>query len=177
MIVAHGVEGLSIRAVADQIDYSPPALYRYFASKEDLVDAVRAQCFERLNAYLFQSIEKATNPPDQLFAGGMAYIAYACQYPADYHLMFQLAPSAATQAANHQTAMQALLYLVRSGILSGDFVVSDDYGEASIVYHCWATVHGLAMLQNTVMHDEQSHISALTESILRKVIAGFTRFG
>jgi len=41
--------------------------------------------------------------------------------------------------------------------------------------HCWGTVHGLAMLQTTVMLDEQARMAEVTETILRRVIAGFTR--
>ena len=173
MIVERGIEGISIRAVADQIDYSPAALYRYFASKDELVDAVRARCFERLNAAIFERIQAAAGPAEQLLLGGLTYIDYARQHPIDYPLMFHLGPSPATQAENQKTAMRALLTIVRFGLEAGIFATHDDYDETAIVYHCWATVHGLAMLQTTVMKDEPT-ITAVTEPILRKIIAGFT---
>lgn len=183
LIVDRGIAGLSIRAVAEEINYSPAALYRYFDSKEALVDAVRGQCFERLNTALMEAMQQVVltqadaGAAEQLFAAGLAYIHYARQHPADYHLMFQLNPSTATQAANRQVAMSALLYIVRYGIERGDFVTRPDYGEDAIIYQCWATVHGLAMLQAAVMQDEQAGITAVTEPILRQVIAGFAAPG
>lgn len=174
MIVERGVEGLSLRAVSDQLDYSPAALYRHYGSKDELVDAIRAQCFERLNTAIFQRVASANGAVEQLLAGGLAYIDFARQYPIDFHLMFHFAPSASTQAENRQTAMRALLFLVRGGIESGEFVTAETYNEDAITLHCWATVHGIAILQTTVARDEPGATVTTIETILRKVIAGFT---
>lgn len=177
LILARGIEGLSIRAIAEDIDYSPAALYRYFGSKDELVDAVRAQCFERLNLALQHALESLTSPFEQILAAGMAYLEYARQHPTDYLLMFHLPPSESTQNDNRQIAMSALLYIVRYGIETGIFATSENYDEDAIMYHCWATVHGLAMLQTTVMQDDLPRITSVSEAILRKVIAGFTVSG
>lgn len=175
MIIERGVEGLSIRAIADEIDYSPTALYRYFESKDALVDAVRGQCFERLNQALFTALQAPTTPTEQLLAAGLTYISYAHQHPTDYHLMFFLPPSASTQDDNRAVAMAALLHLVRYGIETGVIIPRPDFGEWAITYQCWATVHGLAMLQTTVMQDDQPTIAEVAEPILRQVILGFAR--
>ncbi len=37
MIVEQGTHFLSIRALADRIDYTPVALYKYFSSKDELI--------------------------------------------------------------------------------------------------------------------------------------------
>src|SRR6056297_1119423 len=41
-----GVEGLSIRRLAENIDYSPAAIYKYFNSKDELVDELKESFFE-----------------------------------------------------------------------------------------------------------------------------------
>ena len=43
-----GENGLSIRRLADEIDYSPSAIYKYFGSKEELIDELKDAFFERL---------------------------------------------------------------------------------------------------------------------------------
>lgn len=175
MIGERGLDGLSIRGIADAIDYSPTALYRYFESKDALLDAVREQCFARLNQALFTAMQQPTTPTEQILAAGLAYVRYARDYPTDYYLMFQLPPSPATQHDNRAVAMAALLHLVRYGIETGVIVPRPDFGEWAITYQCWATVHGLAMLHSTVMQDDQATIEAVTEPILRQVIAGFAQ--
>jgi AcrR family transcriptional regulator len=47
-----GADGLSIRRIADAIDYSPAAIYKYFASKDDLL-------FELQEAFFAELMEKA----------------------------------------------------------------------------------------------------------------------
>jgi AcrR family transcriptional regulator len=173
MLTEQGLEALSIRAVADEINYSPAALYRYFEGKDELIDAVRADCFERLNVTILAAVGSASNSAEALLAGGLAYLAYAREHPVDYHLMFQLGPSAATQAENHHQSMRALLTIIRQGVATGEFVVREGYTEEAIAYHCWATVHGMAMLGSTVMNDQAAYSHKMNEIILRQVVAGF----
>ena len=45
-----GESGLSIRRLADEIDYSPSAIYKYFGSKDELIDELKEAFFERLLA-------------------------------------------------------------------------------------------------------------------------------
>ncbi len=175
LIIQHGLEAVSLRAVADHMDYSPAALYRYFSSKDELVDAVRAKCFENLNAAIFQRLHGVSSPARMLLIGGMTYIHFAREHPVEYHLMFHLGPSPSTQAENQKLAMRSLLYIIRHGIELGIFATDVNYTEDAIVLHCWSTVHGLAMLQTTVMGEEQERLLLVTETILGRVIASFTR--
>ncbi len=119
MIVAQGIEGLSLRALADSIDYTPGALYKYFSSKEALVDAVRADCFEELNSSIAEQVLTAVTTPDMLLLGGLAYIEYARQHPQEYHLMFNMEPSQATSGEQRAIAMRTLLQIVQLGVPRG----------------------------------------------------------
>jgi AcrR family transcriptional regulator len=173
MIVEQGIEGLSIRALAESIDYTPGALYKYFSSKEELVDTVRAECFERLNVYISERIKSAGNASDMLLLGGLAYIEYAEHHPQEYHLMFNMEPSRATSGEQRQIAMRSLLQIIQLGIEQGEFVEQGGYDSAAIAYHCWSTVHGMASLQASVLEDERPHWLKVSRTILSKVIQGF----
>lgn len=174
MIVEQGIGGLSIRAVADSIDYTPGALYKYFGSKDELIDAVRSDCFERLNIFIAERIQSAENVAEMLLYGGMAYIEYAGEHPQEYHLMFNMEPSKATSGEQRDIAMSSLLEIVQVGIAQGQFVPEDGYDAAAIAYHCWATVHGIASLQTTVLLDERDQLFGTSRLILQKVIDSFS---
>ena len=174
MIVAQGIEGFSIRALADSIDYTPGALYKYFSSKEALVDAVRAACFDELNLFIAGEVVTAVSAPDMLLSGGLAYIEYARQYPREYHLMFNMEPSHATSGEQRELAMRTLLQIVQLGVAQGQIVPQGAYDAAAIAYHCWAIVHGIASLQTTVLLDERNDLPTVNRLILQKVIEGFT---
>lgn len=173
MIVAQGTNAFSIRALADSIDYTPGALYKYFESKDALIDAVRKDCFNGLNAHIALRFQTSKTPDEMLLAGGLAYIEYAALHPQEYHLMFNMESSNATTGEERTQAMVALLHIVRFGIEQGYFVESEAYDAKDIASHCWATVHGIASLQATILLDEERDPLELSRIILQKVIDGF----
>ncbi len=180
LIVAQGQDNLSIRALADRVNYTPSALYKYFKNKEALIDAVRADCFQSLNHQIAQRIQTATDVAEMLLVGGMTYIEYAKKHPQEYYLMFNMAPSHATSGEQRTLAMQMLLQIVEMGIGRGEIVVEPPYDAKAIAYHCWTTVHGIATLQMTVLRDdadeqdEATKFVELDRLVLQKVIDGFT---
>jgi AcrR family transcriptional regulator len=173
MIVKQGVGGLSIRALADQIDYSPGALYKYFDSKDDLIDTVRAESFKGLNSFIETCIQPTSTAADMLLNGGLAYIEYAGLHPQEYYLMFNMEPSKATSGEQRVMAMRSLLQIVEVGLIKGEFAEQDDYDAPAIAYHCWATVHGIASLQTTVLVNEREDLLPLSRVMLQRVIDGF----
>lgn len=174
ILVEQGMDGLSIRVLADSIDYTPGALYKYFGSKEELIDAVRADCFARLNAFIAVRIQSAGSAAEMLLVGGMAYIEYAGRQPQEYHLMFNMEPSRTTSGEQRALAMRTLLQIVQMGMANGEFAPLGAYDTTAITYHCWATVHGIASLHTTVLLDERDELLAVSRVILQKVIEGFT---
>lgn len=176
-IAQRGITGLSIRGLADGIDYTPGALYEYFRSKEELIDAVRADCFESLNRFIVERIWSAPDAAAMLLMGGLAYIEYAGLNPQEYHLMFNMEPSQATSGEQRQIAMRSLLEIVRLGIAQGQFEAREGYDADTIAYHCWATVHGIASLQATVLLAERLDVRDVICTILQKVIDGFAAIG
>ena len=52
VLVEQGVDGLALRAVAREMGMTAPALYRYFDSREDLVENVVADLYDELTDVL-----------------------------------------------------------------------------------------------------------------------------
>lgn len=173
MIVAQGVSGFSLRALADNIDYTPGALYKYFESKEAMIDAVRRECFNGLNAFIAEHVHASANAEEMLLNGGLAYIEYASLHSQEYHLMFNMESSNATTGEERKQAMLALMHIVQAGTAQGYFIETEEYDSQTIASHCWATVHGIASLQATILIDETRDPLALSRTILKKVIEGF----
>lgn len=173
LILKRGIDGLSLRQVAAEMDYSAGALYGYFENKEALVDAVRAECFERLNTSMMERIAGAETASEQLRLGALAYLDFARANPIDYHLMFGVGPSASTQNENHAIAQRALRFIVDGGIERNEIVTDGRYDADTIAHHCWATVHGLAMLQATVVADRANELEPMAHEIIARVISLF----
>jgi AcrR family transcriptional regulator len=90
VLVARGVDGLALRAVAREVGMTAPALYRYFDSREDLVEHVVADLYDELVAVL-EAAREATRPataPGQLLACGRAFRRWATTHRAEFSLLF-----------------------------------------------------------------------------------------
>ncbi|MGB2573600.1 MAG: TetR/AcrR family transcriptional regulator, partial [Henriciella sp.] len=59
MLALEGASGLSIRRLAEITDYSPAAIYRYFPSKESLVEELKEAFFARLVDNLSASVDQS----------------------------------------------------------------------------------------------------------------------
>lgn len=88
-IAADGAPALSLRAIARQLGITAPAIYNYFASRDELVTALVIEAFDSLADSLVQATQSRSNGPrDRLRAVGLAYYQWALSHPQHYQLIF-----------------------------------------------------------------------------------------
>ncbi|WRL62117.1 TetR/AcrR family transcriptional regulator [Blastococcus brunescens] len=95
VLVDQGVDGLALRAVAREMGMTAPGLYRYFASREDLVEHVVADIYDELSDEL-EAVRDATepaSPPAQLLAVARAFRTWATTHHPEFGLLFGSAGS------------------------------------------------------------------------------------
>ena len=142
-----GEEGISMRRLAEAIDYSPAAIYKYFASKDDLFTAIREMFFERLMARINEAMEEGGGTA-QLCARCMrVYIETGMEEP--NHYMMAFAPSVTAKPHLHEEkevafeAEAALVEMIQQGQAEGGFRSGDPRVMSKSV---WASLHGLTQL-------------------------------
>lgn len=87
LFVAEGYQSVSIRKIAERIEYSPAAIYSYFASKDDIFLALAAEGFHRLDDKV-QSAMRTGDPLDDVRANWWAFYEFSQEQPAYFQLMF-----------------------------------------------------------------------------------------
>ena len=159
LLVRDGYERLSMRRVAERIDYSPTAIYLHFDDKEDLFHELCHEDFARL-ATVFQSAAMPANPVDRIREIGRTYVEFGTHYPNHYKLMFMTPhPPAELDDRDHEIkgnpesdAYAFLKLSVQQAIEAGDF--RDDLGDADLISQTlWAAVHGVISLQIAKCND------------------------
>jgi AcrR family transcriptional regulator len=90
IILNQGLDGLSMRVLAEQIDYSPSAIYKYFDNKEEILQAIREESWARSAAVQAEKLTANLPPPQRLYEAGKAYLEFAETYPEHYLLMFNV---------------------------------------------------------------------------------------
>jgi AcrR family transcriptional regulator len=173
IISEKGPEALSMRELASRIEYSPAALYEYFGSKEEIVTALCEKTLIGL-AETLSEIPPQLPPAERLLRAGLAYLGFARTFPQQYLLTFSSSRSEQDplRLVEASRAYSLLRQIIADGIDQGVFLPRPDYSLAEMTYHCWAVVHGMAMLRLTLLSSEGQDLEDLHERVLRGLITG-----
>lgn len=153
LFVTEGYEGVSMRKVAEKIEYSPTAIYVYFADKTELFRELCNQDFARL-AEVFQSAAMSTNPVERLKQIGAIYAEFGTRYPNHYKFMFMtqhpgIEPNAEEREIMgnpEEDAYAFLKWAVQQAMDAGCF--REELRDAELISQTlWASVHGVISLE------------------------------
>ncbi|QNL48035.1 TetR/AcrR family transcriptional regulator [Olivibacter sp. SDN3] len=85
-----GWQSLSIRKIADAIEYSTPVVYRHFESKDAILEEFSREGYALLADKLCCAKADHSSPDQQLLAMSYAYWEFAKQHPKHYQIMYGL---------------------------------------------------------------------------------------
>src|SRR5437899_5689743 len=86
-LAEHGIDGISLRDVARRAGVTPPAVYRHFQDKDQLVDAIAAECMERCYSTMAEALATASgNSLDRFRLAGIAYVQFAVAHPEHFRV-------------------------------------------------------------------------------------------
>jgi AcrR family transcriptional regulator len=89
LFVSEGYENVSIRKIAEKIEYSPGTIYLYFQDKADILAKISEETFARLEQKLVAiNRETSVDPLERLRRGLRAYIQFGLEHPNRYILTF-----------------------------------------------------------------------------------------
>ena len=152
LFVTEGYEGVSMRKVADKIEYSPTAIYVHFADKQELFRELCHRDYAQL-AQVFQSSVISTDPIERLRQIGAIYIEFGTHYPNHYKFMF-MTPHPPHEPDDVDREMMGnperdayafLKWAVRQAIDAGSF--RKEFNDAELISQTlWASVHGVISL-------------------------------
>jgi AcrR family transcriptional regulator len=150
LYLREGLEGFSMRKVAELVGISAPAIYRHFRNKDDLLNEIVVEGLRILEQYLRPAMDVAT-PYERLTRLTERYLDFALEQPQYFDFAF-LIPSGAIDRFAEEIArpdwvtFRLAVEQVGSCVSQGIFVDSDPL-EAAITI--WAEVHGLVTLFRT----------------------------
>jgi AcrR family transcriptional regulator len=176
IIVTQGVEALSMRSLAQKVDYTPAALYKYFESKEALVEEIRVEGWDLMAAYYRDHLPPAEDAAEMLYNAAVAYQEFALAYPAHYLLMFQSVQAAPQKLDElYQDAkFLTLLKLIEQGAASGQIIMPPGYTALMLRWQFWSMSHGMAMLQLTLLKNVQTDAAEMFRQVIRANIDSLT---
>jgi AcrR family transcriptional regulator len=152
LFVKHGYESVTMRKIAERIEYSPTAIYFHFKDKETLMRELCELDFASL-AHEFQKIAREQDPMERLRKIGHAYVSFGLDYPNHYRLMFMTPhpPMPLTERDEarrgnpEEDAYAFLKATVEEGLAAGRF--RPELTDADLISQAvWAATHGAISL-------------------------------
>jgi AcrR family transcriptional regulator len=174
LFVTEGYRNVSIRKIAERIEYSPAAIYSYFPSKDDIFFALAEEGFRRLDATV-RGVVGDADPLAEMRACWWAYYQFSKDHREFFELMFvdrsvpQITEQWTGLAFVHQMLEFAAARIQRcteAGIFHPDT-------DPQVAMHLvWGALTGPAVIGSGCRLAPGEDPDALARDILEVVIAG-----
>lgn len=149
LFVEQGFENVSIRKIADLIEYSPTTVYLYFKDKDDILFNLHELGFQKMAEYN-EGLWDIKNPLLRLYKMGENYIRFGLSHPEFYDVMFiQRSPMLVVEQSincewkSGDVVLGRLKDTLQEAMDKGLIVKGDINAVAMAI---WSLVHGLVSL-------------------------------
>jgi len=155
---------VSLRDIAKAANYSPAACYRYFASRERLIDAVAVEVCDEVIAAIRKAIAGESSVQDRLASAAHAYLLYAIAHRGAFDLAFERAEGDWAAPERSAAGMKLADYF---GELSG----RPELGAC-----LWASIHGVVdmMVKGIIDLGQREHGASVLPSRGETLLRGLT---
>jgi AcrR family transcriptional regulator len=147
LFLDRGFEEVSIRNIADAIEYSPATIYLYFKDKNEIFYALHGEAFKMFNQHMARLVD-IREPFQRLIEMGEEYLQFFNQHPKYYEIMF-LTESPMDCEENQdkwqegQRALGFLESILKDCQTQGRFANMD---TQVLAFSIWSYMHGMCAL-------------------------------
>lgn len=147
LFVEEGYEHVTIRKIAEEIEYSPATIYLYFNDRDEILYTLHAEGFDKLYQRQ-QTVLAIKDPLERLLKHGEVYVSFGLENPEYYDLMFIMRGPARKISEDRQWDIGLRSYgflkgnveeCIEAGLLPG---TDPDVATFSL----WSHVHGIVSL-------------------------------
>jgi AcrR family transcriptional regulator len=186
LFAREGYDAVSMRRIAEAIEYSPTAIYVHFRDKLDLLHQIAQRDFGALGASLADLLA-VKDPIERIRRMGHGYIRFGVEHPNQYRLMFmtpvhfpaELAEQDPDRGRVDRDSYALLRRSCQEAIDQGR--VRPEYNDPDVLAQTfWSAVHGVTAL-HIVKADtpwvEWKGIERMAEAVVDGILRGATATG
>ena len=174
LFIAEGYQNVSIRKIAERIEYSPAAIYSYYPSKDDIFLALAAEGFHRLDEKVRAAMTTG-DPLENVRGCWWAFYQFSQEQPAFFQLMFvdHSVPRITQQWEGFEFLQQMLanaVAAIQKAIDAGALPATLNPNAA--MHMLWASLIGPAVVGIRHRLATGEDYDALARDVLNATIAG-----
>jgi AcrR family transcriptional regulator len=169
-----GLDGVSIRKIADRIGVSHMLLYSYFENRAALIQSLRERGFAEMEAFFAESLHRAETGDAlvQLRASLGRFIQLSHEYPKLYLLAWRSATSWQVDSENLTAMLDHISRLIELCIERGQCIERDPALAAVMVF---GIVNGTLMLYHSISALGQTEQTQLELEIIEAAVTYLTK--
>ncbi len=174
LFVHEGYENVSMRKIADKIEYSPTTIYLYFQDKADLLDCICEETMSRLVRKQTAHEQTIADPLERLRQGLRAYIEFGLKHPNHYRVTFMMLQPVAEGAncRSREMGKRAFSHLRTTLALCVEQNLLEVADIEASAQGLWATIHGITSLLITHQKFPWVDRERLIDTVIENAIAG-----
>jgi AcrR family transcriptional regulator len=171
IVKEEGWQALSMRKIADKIEYTAPIIYEYYANKEAILLELTKKGFLLLTCRMQEAKNRHTDLGEQLEAIWLAYWNFAFEEKEYYQLMFGVEVNCCLM--DELLPAETTPYDIAAAPIAALMGIEDpeDDRVCTKYYTYWSIIHGLISI-NIVRKGTSDEIN---RQILKDAITGITR--
>lgn len=174
LFLVEGYANVSIRKIAERIEYSPAAIYSYYASKDDIFLALANEGFHRLAAKVLTAIGTG-DPLEDVRACWWAFYEFAKEEPEYFLLMF--VDRSVPRITQEWEGFEFLQKLLSNGVMAVQKAIDAGAFPATLnpnaaMHMLWASMIGPAVVGIRHRLASGEDYDALARDVLNATIAG-----
>lgn len=162
-----GWQGLSMRKIADRIEYTAPIIYEYFSNKEAILSELTGRGFNMLSRDLEKAKAGFENPDEQLEAMWMAYWKFAFTDTEMYQVMFGVQMNCCAGECDAADSPYKLFFGVIAEIMKNSNPSKEVVKQKYFTF--FSIIHGLISIN--IVNQNQA-LENINNQILKDAIGG-----
>src|SRR4051812_22750900 len=177
LFITEGYRNVSMRKIAERIEYSPAAIYSYFPAKDDIFFALAEEGFRLLASQAQAATQDVDDPLVRLRRGLWAFYEFSKAHAEYFELMFldRSVPSLSQDFQRFEFFQQTTLRAeadIGACIERGEF--STSLVPAAALHVLWVGMLGAASIGLARRLAPGEDADALAHDVLETLLAGFT---
>ncbi|HPH46470.1 MAG TPA: TetR/AcrR family transcriptional regulator [Chryseolinea sp.] len=155
LFLSKGFDEVSIRNIAEAIEYSPATIYLYFKDKNEIFHALHGEAFKKFNEYMVP-VFAIKDPFKRLVTMGEKYIEFTFTHPKYYTIMFIAESPMQCEETTEgwiegQRALDSVESIVAECIKAGQI---KKQSAKVMAFTIWSYMHGMCSL---ALRDRMKH--------------------
>ena len=174
MVMREGFSALSMRKLAEAVEYAPATLYLHFENRDAIARELCVRGFQDLMAAL-EPDSKVEEPLERLARMAEAYVKFGLEQPESYRLIFMEDPKLSTElftdAEGAGPKSFAVLVRVFEDLKSAGRL-AEDAEPSKLAEVLWAGLHGIVSLRLTCTGFKGSPADELARLLVGTLVNG-----